>query len=312
MNIDGSRVSICSMKLVRLALLILFLAVVGIGAYEIILAKILLHDIPKTKEPGLLFSGDYTTYSEYEYRVHYFSLFVAAYFSVLSSYFFGKMNQFLKLRFPIFRVLLFIFGLLISWIISGMTYLTVYHSVAYSAFGIIFICIMPGISVTLIPLITFISVWIFVNKNNISKIKAVKKKTKFSLEQIKIASPCPASWKEMLGDDKVRFCNICSKNVYNLSSMTKDEAQTLIMNHQGKLCGLLYLRKDGSVMTSDCSVGFGEIRRLLIKRVVAVAGVTFALFGFQHFLVSGWDERLEPSTNEIGINNGADSTTSKG
>jgi hypothetical protein len=104
--------------------------------------------------------------------------------------------------------------------------------------------------------------------------------------------------KKMLGDDRVRLCQVCSKNVYNLSAMTKDEAQTLVMDHQGKLCGLLYLRKDGSVMTADCPLGFGAIRRRLIKKVLKVAGVACGLIGLEQLLVAAWDEPLEPKTSE--------------
>src|SRR5690348_11198318 len=46
------------------------------------------------------------------------------------------------------------------------------------------------------------------------------------LDRIQIASPCEASWDAMNGDDRVRFCGLCEKNVYNLSAMTRDEAET--------------------------------------------------------------------------------------
>ncbi len=45
------------------------------------------------------------------------------------------------------------------------------------------------------------------------------------LEDVRIASPCSASWEDMTGDARVRFCGKCAKNVYNLSEMTRDEAE---------------------------------------------------------------------------------------
>src|SRR5262245_30602687 len=39
------------------------------------------------------------------------------------------------------------------------------------------------------------------------------------LARLRIASPCSADWDEMTGDDRVRFCGRCRKNVYNLSEM---------------------------------------------------------------------------------------------
>lgn len=83
------------------------------------------------------------------------------------------------------------------------------------------------------------------------------------LSHTKVASPCPASWEAMSGDDKVRFCSECKLNVYNLSGMSKTEAEKLLRNHEGdRLCIRLYLRADGTVITQDCPVG---IRLLKIR-----------------------------------------------
>ena len=54
-------------------------------------------------------------------------------------------------------------------------------------------------------------------------------------ENIKIARPCKMSWDKMSGDDKTRFCGKCDKNVYNISAMTKDEAEKLILENEGRL-----------------------------------------------------------------------------
>ena len=45
---------------------------------------------------------------------------------------------------------------------------------------------------------------------------------------LRIASPCKAAWKNMDGDDRVRFCRECNRNVYNLSSMTEREARRVV------------------------------------------------------------------------------------
>lgn len=97
------------------------------------------------------------------------------------------------------------------------------------------------------------------------------------LEDIRVASPCPTSWEEMLGDERVRFCNICSKHVYNLSAMSKVEAELLINRSQEGLCARIYIRKDRTVMTSDCPVGLAAIRKRIAKRMVAVAAVVAGL-----------------------------------
>src|SRR5262245_48514698 len=98
---------------------------------------------------------------------------------------------------------------------------------------------------------------------------------KMKVEDIRIATPCSARWEEMIGDDLVRFCNICSKNVYNISAMTRREAQNFI-NERTNLCGRIYMRKDGKVMTTDCSVGLAAVRKQIAKRASLILAVVFS------------------------------------
>ncbi len=93
------------------------------------------------------------------------------------------------------------------------------------------------------------------------------------LDNLRVASPCSASWAAMAGDDRVRHCDQCDKNVYNLSAMTTEQAQHLIADKEGDLCIRLYRRKDGTVINADCPVG---VRR---KRVTRFAAAAMALGG---------------------------------
>ena len=93
------------------------------------------------------------------------------------------------------------------------------------------------------------------------------------LNSIKVASPCSANWGEMIGNDRQRFCGECEKNVFNLSAMTKQEAESLIMNTEGRLCARFYRRSDGTVMTQDCPVGWKAVKRRMSKVWTAVASV---------------------------------------
>lgn len=86
------------------------------------------------------------------------------------------------------------------------------------------------------------------------------------LDNVRVASPCNVSWDAMKGDDRVRFCGQCEKNVFNLSSMTRDEAEALIIATQGKICVRMYRRSDGTVLTQDCPDGARRSRR---KRLAA-------------------------------------------
>lgn len=93
------------------------------------------------------------------------------------------------------------------------------------------------------------------------------------LDNIRVASPCPADWNEMYGDDRKRFCGDCKLNVYNLSGMTKDEAEALITNAEGRLCVRYYKRADGSVITADCPVGWAKLK----QRTKVYATAAFSL-----------------------------------
>ncbi|MBC7797799.1 MAG: hypothetical protein H7Z37_13080 [Pyrinomonadaceae bacterium] len=95
------------------------------------------------------------------------------------------------------------------------------------------------------------------------------------LSNLKIASPCSANWDEMAGDNRKRFCGDCKLNVYNLSGMSKDEAESLLQNAEGRLCVRFYSRPDGSVLTEDCPVGWQALKRLLSS--IATVTATFVI-----------------------------------
>lgn len=93
-----------------------------------------------------------------------------------------------------------------------------------------------------------------------------------SLDDVKIASPCSASWEEMDGTERVRYCEDCELHVYNLSAMSREEAEILINQNEGRICKRLYRRKDGTILTQDCPVGLRAVRR----RIGIVVGLTAA------------------------------------
>src|SRR5262245_60732411 len=84
------------------------------------------------------------------------------------------------------------------------------------------------------------------------------------VQTVSIAAPCSAKWDDMAGDDRSRFCSHCQLNVYNLSAMTEEEGERLIIEKEGKLCARIYRRADGTVITRDCPVGLAAIRRRFV------------------------------------------------
>src|SRR5215467_5650417 len=91
------------------------------------------------------------------------------------------------------------------------------------------------------------------------------------INNVRIASPCPADWDKMIGDDRVRHCAECNLNVYNFSAMTTSEVERLLSG-EGRLCARFYRRKDGTMLTQDCPRGF----RTVVWRVSKLAGAALS------------------------------------
>ncbi len=111
------------------------------------------------------------------------------------------------------------------------------------------------------------------------------------VNELQIASPCPASWETMTGDQFVRHCAQCDKNVYDLSELTAQQVIDLIREKEGTLCAKLYRRADGRVLTADCPVGIRDQLRRAIRRTLAIAASVFS-FG----LLVGCDDQNASST----------------
>ena len=103
------------------------------------------------------------------------------------------------------------------------------------------------------------------------------------LDSVRIAAPCPADWDNMYGSERLRFCDQCQLNVYNLSDMSRAEAEHLIGQTEGRLCVRYYKRRDGSIITQNCPVGLRAIKRRLSRIATAVVSSLlgfFAAIGF--------------------------------
>lgn len=116
------------------------------------------------------------------------------------------------------------------------------------------------------------------------------KKFTNTLDNVKIASPCPADWNEMYGDERKRFCSECKLNVYNLSEMTKSEAKSFVINAEGRVCVKFYRRADGSILTKDCPVGWQAFKKRISRSAKAFtsicAGILGGIFAFSQFQTS--------------------------
>jgi hypothetical protein len=109
------------------------------------------------------------------------------------------------------------------------------------------------------------------------------------LDIITVPVPCPVNWDDMSvhfldaaeGCDRVRYCGQCKHRVYNLSEMSREEAERLIEAKEGRLCVRFYRRPDGTVLTRDCQKEAGRFRRLLATAVgLAAAAILLLIAGY--------------------------------
>jgi hypothetical protein len=99
------------------------------------------------------------------------------------------------------------------------------------------------------------------------------------LQNVRVASPCQASWDAMtpIDEERVRFCEGCQKRVFNLSAMGQAEAEGLLRAHEGHLCVRYYRRHDGTILTNDCPVGLRAARQLILTRTRVSLGLCVLL-----------------------------------
>lgn len=71
------------------------------------------------------------------------------------------------------------------------------------------------------------------------------------VDRIEIPTPCSVPWDSMYGDERIRHCGSCRKNVYNVAALTRAQAMELIASRE-PVCVHIYRRPDGTVVTNDC------------------------------------------------------------
>jgi hypothetical protein len=98
-----------------------------------------------------------------------------------------------------------------------------------------------------------------------------------TIDRLRIATPCSSSWEAMQGDERVRYCAVCSLNVYNFAEMTRDEVRELLVRNEGRVCVRLYRRADGTVLTRDCPTGLRELRRRASRAAAAAVAMLLSL-----------------------------------
>lgn len=111
------------------------------------------------------------------------------------------------------------------------------------------------------------------------------------LRRVRIAAPCPVAWETMSGDERTRFCSLCSLNVFNVAGMTADDAVSLIRDTEGRLCVRLRRRPDGTLLTRDCPTGVRAMRMRFVR--AATFGAAALLAFAQSSFAWGWRKKAQ-------------------
>lgn len=141
------------------------------------------------------------------------------------------------------------------------------------------------------------------------------KAVNINIDALEVIAPCSVDWNDMQGDDKIRFCGYCEKNVFNLASMTRAEiadvlAAEVSRGNLKEVCVQIVRRRtDGKLVTADC---VRSKERFALKqsahRFVRFAAVLLA--GFVGVNVGAaaqesFDETSSPATNAAAQSNDA-------
>ena len=100
------------------------------------------------------------------------------------------------------------------------------------------------------------------------------------LDDVLIAAPCNMSWDQMAGNDRVRHCGGCQKNVYNISAMSNSDAEKFLRANSSSQCLRIFRRADGTIITDNCPVGLRKLRdraRHVLKFVAALVSNVIAI-----------------------------------
>ncbi|HXI88605.1 MAG TPA: hypothetical protein VNO24_01205, partial [Blastocatellia bacterium] len=74
---------------------------------------------------------------------------------------------------------------------------------------------------------------------------------KNTLDRVYLKKPCSTEWNLMEGNDQLRFCSECNKQVHHLSTMTRKQAEDLLAKAGGELCAKIDRDDRGKIITAD-------------------------------------------------------------
>jgi hypothetical protein len=112
--------------------------------------------------------------------------------------------------------------------------------------------------------------------------------------KIHIAAPCNEKWEAMTpvrapggdgvgrqdGNDRQRHCASCKLNVFNTKNLSEAELVALLTKTEGRVCGRVWQRADGTILTRDCPRGLALLRKRALAALTMAATLVLAVLGF--------------------------------
>lgn len=95
------------------------------------------------------------------------------------------------------------------------------------------------------------------------------------IDTVEVKTPCNENWNDMRGNDVVRFCSHCAKDVNNLSEMTRKQAMRLVAASGGNLC--VRYRIDPAAQRPVFVNQFTQIARRAPRVAAGVLGASITL-----------------------------------
>ncbi len=113
------------------------------------------------------------------------------------------------------------------------------------------------------------------------------------LDSIDVQSPCSESWNEMRGNEQIRFCSHCAKDVHNLSEMTRKRARKIVAASNGSICVRYTHRHDGRIQTIKNTL------HQITRQTGIAAGVLGTSFAASTLAYAQDEIKVNPNENTI-------------
>lgn len=85
---------------------------------------------------------------------------------------------------------------------------------------------------------------------------------------LRVNSPCEVDWDSMVGNEEVRFCTHCEKNVHDISALTRKDAMRFVRANSGGVCVRFYTAPSGRTLHAN----EGKLHRITRRASKAAAG----------------------------------------